>query len=117
MTDEEVQRRLAGEIAQYETEAERLTALRRHRAGNDAVGPGPVASELLADALALRHATHAVRVKGMLVEALEAAEWSVPVRGYDDTCPDCGGGKHDGGGHLDACALAKALAEAKREPS
>lgn len=64
---------------------------------------------------ALDLAVHALRARGPLVEALEAAEWAVSIRGYGYACPACGGGKDDGG-HAENCGLAAALALAKERP-
>lgn len=58
----------------------------------------------------------ALRVKGMLVEALEAAQWGAHIRGIGAVCPRCAFAK-DAGSHRDGCAIGTALAEARKEPT
>lgn len=61
----------------------------------------------------------ALRLKGMLVEALEAAEWG-SHDGSMPCCPDCKrlrGVAETANPHAPTCALARALAEARKEPA
>lgn len=54
MTNKEMESRVEVIIEEAQREGDRLTEMRRRRMSDGAVGPGPAASECLADAEALR---------------------------------------------------------------